>query len=807
MFKVNSKKAINKLVKSSLKEYKMRNIFTLITIVLSVSLIAGFAFFSSAVEETNRKELSLRQHVIYDEVNEAQIESIKQNTNVLYSRDFKRGKSFEVDDYILSPSYIEQNDSNFLKTSITYGTYPNSINEVLVYEEMLDKMGIEPKIGETVSFSFLDGTTEEFIISGLTKSETDTDVFPIYFSRDYAINGAQLKDVPFSLAVQIVDAENLSSDEFTNLIKTIGSDNNVELKDINPNNAFVSSLSFNSREIMILALLAIIVLFISVFVIYSIFYISVCERTRQFGQLRTIGMTKKQIKRMVRREGTILSIIGSIMGIIVGSLCAYSMRPKGFNLVEFIILTIAIICANLITVQLSISKPAKLAASVSPIEASKLSGYEKKSTMTNKLKRNLSPLGLSMISTRGNRKKSIMTIISLSIAGIIFMCASTFVSSASEEKYSRQSNMFAYGDFIIDISSNAIQVNKFGETGIKKDNPLSSHLIEKLTAIDNVKEVFAKENLDLTYSYNSETQDDIAVPFTKNDVSLIEKYLKEGNINYDDMVKNKEIIIVHNEIAKEIFGWDFKLHDTVHLKWYDGEKYVEDDFKIAGIMKNSSKFYNNSDMYKLAYGAGWFMMPKDLLTQMMIPDFNLNSKIIVSCNDYEKHYDDIETQITSITDSNPLLSLLPFKEELKHQKEQYAILYATFMGASLFVIAFSVINLINTLISNTMARKREFACLASIGATNKQIITMIIGEGLYFSVINLVTTLTIGTAASYIMIKIMILNGIRYVSYVFPLLYIIAYSAFVLIIPLVLSFIIAKIINKKSLIERLREVE
>ena len=807
MLKVNSKKTINKLVGSSLKQYKMRNIFTLITIILSVSLIAVFVFMQTAMEEKNRKDLAKRQHVIYHEVTEKQIENLSQHPQISFAKEFKQGQSFEVDDYILVPCYIEPSDSPMLTLDIKQGAYPQKINEVLVYDEMLIRMGIEPKVGQSVSISYLDGTTEEYVVSGLLTAEV-TDVFSLYFSKEYAVNGSQLKNIPFNLSAQIVDAEIMSSEEFLSTIRDIGANTGLERKNINENNAFVSSLSYSSQQIMIIVLISIAVLLVSVLVIYSIFYISISDRTRQFGQLRTLGITQKQIKRMIRKEGTILSLIGSAIGITIGAILIFSLKPQGFNISSFLVCTIAILFANYITVQISIAKPAKLAASVSPIEATRMSGYEAKtkSKQTKKLQRKLSPISLSVIGTKGNRKKSIMTMVSLCLAGIVFMISATFINSIDREAYSRQ-GYFSFGDFVLNFSQNAVNVNEHGQTGVQVQNPLSKQMLEHLKEIDSVKDVISFQNLSVKYSYNNMSENDISSPFSKKDVALIEQYVKEGTVDYDKMVRNKEVIIVHNDIVKEIFGWDFKLGDTVTLKWYNGLEYIEDEFTIGAILTDTNKLYKNKDMFKLSYPSGWFMLPEDLLSEMMVPDFNLNTKIVVSCNDYWSDYKNLEKEILSITEGHAIVKLSTFSEQLEHSAEQYNMLYFTFMGVALFVIAFSLISLLNTLISNTMARKSEFAALSAIGASNKQIRTMILGEGLYFAVINILTTTTLGTLIGCTIIKIANWNGVGYLIYKLPFLQLIGYSLFVLLVTFAISSVIAKIISKKSLVERLREIE
>lgn len=807
MLKVNSKKTINKLVSSGLKQYKMRNLFTLITIVLSVSLVAGLAFMQAALEETNRKELAERQHVIYHEVTEKQIEELSGNARVSAAKAFKQGQSFETDDYILFPSYMDPGDSPMLKLDIIQGTYPEKINEVLACDEMLVKMGIAPEVGQSVSITYLDGRTEEYVVSGLLKAQA-TDVFTLYFSKEYALNGSQLQEIPFDLAAQIAGTDKMGSEEFLSVIRDMGTNAGVARKNINENNAFVSSLSYSSQQIVMTVLISIAILLVSVLVIYSIFYISISDRTRQFGQLRTLGMTQKQIKRMVRKEGTILSLIGSAIGITVGAVFAFTLKPRGFNLAVFIVYAAAIFIANYITVQASIAKPAKLAACVSPIEAVRMNGDETRSKrkQTKKLQRKLNPLSLSMIAAKSNRKKSAMTIISLCLAGVVFMSAVTFLNSIDREEYSRQS-YFSFGDFVIDLSRNALTVNKHGQTGVQKQDPLSEKMMKELREINGVKEVIPLKNLSVEYTYNDVTEHDTAAAFTKEDIPLIENYIKEGAADYDTMVKNKEIIIVHNEIAKEIFGWDFQLGDRVHLKWYNGERYVEAAFTVGAVLKDTNTLYKNDDMFKLSYPASWFLFPEQLLGEMMIPDFNLTSKIVVSCDNYHNDYKEVEQSIRSLTESNPLINLSTFSEQLAHSEEQYNMFYLTFMGTALFIIAFSLINLLNTLISNTLSRKSEFAALSAIGASSKQIRTMILGEGLYFAAINILVTAVLGTITGFALVKIANWNGVDYLVYTLPWAQLIGYGLFVLLVTFMISSVIAKIISKKSLVERLREIE
>lgn len=64
--------------------------------------------------------------------------------------------------------------------------------------------------------------------------------------------------------------------------------------------------------------IAAVVILFSIVVIYNIFYVGMIQKVQEYGKLRAIGMTKKQMKQMIFREGMILSGISIPVGLIVG---------------------------------------------------------------------------------------------------------------------------------------------------------------------------------------------------------------------------------------------------------------------------------------------------------------------------------------------------------------------------------------------------------------------------------------------------------------------------------------------------------
>ena len=57
---------------------------------------------------------------------------------------------------------------------------------------------------------------------------------------------------------------------------------------------------------------------VSLFGIVNTLVLSTFERTRELGMLRAVGMTRRQVRRMVRHESVITALIGAGLGIALG---------------------------------------------------------------------------------------------------------------------------------------------------------------------------------------------------------------------------------------------------------------------------------------------------------------------------------------------------------------------------------------------------------------------------------------------------------------------------------------------------------
>jgi putative ABC transport system permease protein len=113
--------------------------------------------------------------------------------------------------------------------------------------------------------------------------------------------------------------------------------------------------------------------FVSVFGMINTLVLSVYERTREIGMLRAIGMTRRQVRRMIRQESVITALIGAAIGLPLGiflaalvnrALSEYDVRfsiPWG----QLVVLTIVAIVIGI----LAAIMPARRAAKLNPLEA------------------------------------------------------------------------------------------------------------------------------------------------------------------------------------------------------------------------------------------------------------------------------------------------------------------------------------------------------------------------------------------------------------------------------------------------------
>jgi len=112
---------------------------------------------------------------------------------------------------------------------------------------------------------------------------------------------------------------------------------------------------------------------ISLFGVVNTLVLSVFERTREIGMLRAVGMTRRQVRRMIRYESIVTALIGGALGIVVGVFLAILTTQALSD--QGIVLTIPwstigiFVIATILAGMLAAILPARRAARLNVLEA------------------------------------------------------------------------------------------------------------------------------------------------------------------------------------------------------------------------------------------------------------------------------------------------------------------------------------------------------------------------------------------------------------------------------------------------------
>lgn len=802
--RMNNRKITNKIIsymsRQSLKTSRMRNMFVMITIILASALLTGILAFAMGQEEQNRRELAHRQQVSFYNLTEEQVEALREDERLSFQIQVKTGVPAEIGSFNLLPCYVSELSDEIRVGSLEDGTLPQQDNEVAVCAAALRKMGLEPQVGSSVTFSFYDGSVETFTVSGIPEGSEEARQYTAFFSQGYAEHGSQLSSQPYEVYAKLRDIAYLSARECKELMYQIGWDQGIEREYVNPSKAFLDSLSPDAQILMLCALVGVVILLACALVIYGVFYLSVIGRIHQFGQLRTLGMTAKQMKRMVSREGGMLFVRSAPIGICVGTVVGYGLVPGGFsiyNMVTILIATFAIIYA---ITMISVHRPARIAATVSPMEALRYVPQDgMRRASGRRLCRRLTPMGLAAMNFSRNKKKAAITMLSLALGGILFMTAATYLSSFDQDGFARQGN-FKNAEFHIHYTQAAVALSESGSSGLQARTPMDEDMVMAILSLDGVKKVEQIKSFGVSYDFSLRDEyakNDTIYLMTEEETRGIGQYLEAGSADCDKLMSGDYILATDNRTVQEIYGWQFQPGDQITLHYYDGHKSAEKEVVILGIL---------SDSFVLEHSSleGWFIMPEQAILDWLEYD-TLNSGLLVSVDEAREAA--VEEALETLLAQRPELEMETLAERRVVYAQNANRIFGAISGLAVFIMMFSILSMMNTLITNIVTRRQELAMLESIGMGARQLRGMLLGESLLLVLVTVGVTMTAGTLCGYMLSRMLYRAGAFYMAFRFPTGLALAYGAVLTVVPILITLILMHRFAKDTLVERLRGME
>lgn len=849
---------LKKLTLKSLKLNKKRTIVTIIGIILSTALICAVAGMITSVQKTlinYAKSHSGNYHVCFKNIPNDELKYIKENKNVqnyFLSKNVGYGKLEKVENEYKPYIFVMEYDKKGLEqggVTLLEGRMPENSNEIVIPEHLIKSGRINYTIGEKITLNLgkrqtkdgleltqddalLTDESEETESSSKSKSETE-DLEEIVDTKEHTYTivgiiersnykGIEGFSAPGYTAISYMDNENDINTANISVLYSNLKDFQKKTEDIKSiiekNIGSSVTVSYNSSLIdyeggvsdttmaslySVGAVVIVIIILSSVFVIRNSFSISVSEKTKQYGMLSSIGATKKQIKKSVLYEGFYIGIIGIPLGILCGMLAVVillqvvnvllgdSLNEKCVFSIPILAIIVSIIISA-ITIYLSCILPARRASKISPIEAIRGNDDIKikaKKVKTSKITKKLFGIGgvIASKNLKRNKKKYRTTVISLVVSISIFISLSSFLD------YGGKIVNVYYKDLGYDISVYDGTVENYNEI-TKLDNVEEysySYMTEGSVDINKYGSEFGKR-----IAEDSEETNSITIVLINND--YFKKFIEHLGIqstNYKDIAILEDDTYEYID-EKTVFEnyYSLKTGDSIDITLTNGEKRT---------VKISKKTDERPMGYKNVYSNGGYLFVSEDFIQDKTDEknFHVGSLVIKSQNP-----DELENEINNLKKTNNLYSKLYINNISKYVEENQKIilLISIFLYGFIAVITLiGVTNIFNTITTNMILRSKEFANLKSVGMTTKEFNRMIRLESILYGLKSLLIGIPLGLIGSYC-----IYNGIAKgldFGYILPLKSIIIAIIFVfIIVGLTMKYSLNKI-NKQNIIETIRE--
>lgn len=782
------------LAKKELLARRLSSALSLAAIAFAATLALTITLYLTGTQIQQEKILGNMQHVMYMDILPEQLQAIGADERVEMCVPYKPlDTEFEMDGVKFSLVYYESVPAGIQTYTVSEGRPPEAYNEIVVDKSLMDALGQESVLGEELTLD-LNGRNETFLISGYTDDAYSMLTHPVRVSQSFADQSPEMSSVPYTALVRLHDASEMPSATFSTTVYQIALDYGVARANVNINGTFETSLQSGNTALYVIVLLAIMIAVACGIVIYSIFYLSVSSSTQRLGQYLTIGMTKKQMRGLIRREGFLLTLLALPVSLVVSAGIAWLILPDGWSMTNYLLLCgITVVCATVV-VQISVGKPAAVAAKLPPVEALRGNLAEEETTKRHKSSQdNLTIFRLARIFGNAGGKKWIFTTLSLAFSGILFMTAATWMASWDDEAYSRQ-NGFQDNEYHISYLYDHSYPKTYGTTEMQLTGHLSEELYQQISAIPHVEHVAVEHSAFANISYQGASFLQSFYPLTADS----EEYFSleaEGNNSYDYLSEHDGILITNSTFSESINGIDFQPGDTVTLHYFDGEEHTV-ELEIAAVSEEYVDAGNDRPTFCMA----------DTTMQKLWNGMNTASMFYITADNYMEYGAAVEEEIRSIVEQYDDLSLWTLREQsledssaIRQQKQQI-------YGISILLILFSIFNLINTVISGFATRKREFSVLESLGMEQRQLRKMLFCESIIQMLPSLILTFSVGTLAGFALIQFL-RHSATYLQYTFPIMAEIFYLLALLGLPLILTAGCLRTQEKIPLVERIRYVE
>lgn len=873
LFSNNNTEVIKRLSKRYFKKNRIRNLAAILAIMLTAFLftsITSLVFsMSSSIQLSMQMQKGSKADGDIRYLTEEQYQEL-QDSDFIKEAGCRRfiGFASNASGHMVEINYADQIQQELTFCTPTHGKAPKKANEIATTDRALEALGVKAKVGETVPVEFaLRGKTYQYemVVSGWWEAANDTgslmivseqflkdnpDLFINTYAKDREIAGTYMADV-------VLKDKRYIQKQLQEFALSVGG----EPEQMNADNYIACSQNQVGNAMLQPGMMMSAIVFVLLFVvsgyllIYNIFDISVMQDVRQYGLLRTIGTSTRQIKKIVNRQAVWLTLIGLPLGLIFGFLVSKMLLPvvmkffqaNSLNAMKVSVSPFIFLIASvftIFTVIISTRKPAKKAAKISPLEAIRYTGQENKKTKKTKRTHGAKLSYMAFSNLGRNKRRSVFIVLSMLLCIVLFNSIIVITQSMDEEKWISRSTKT---DFTV---YNSVAVNGVSPFQYREDGLPAS-------VVDLINQQQGVEKERILYR-NTRDDSDLTVDYKFDDLVCVHEEMEEDSISksYEDGSFLRVVPGTEDGYFGNVFGVSEAFWEDVTI--YEGEnnpdilkeKMKSGDYVIVGtiIDRLTGEAEEETTLEKQLQVGDSITFLKDGKEEKT---YTILAKATVVATEYETNagangarYIGGDAPFLYMSDTKfkelyeePTIFSYSFDAE-QGEKENLEGLLADFTGENTSVaytstrllqeqlasnrnivllvggmigviLAFAgLINFTNMMVTNIITRRHEFAAMQSIGMTNRQLRRLIIDEGLYYAVgADVIGGLLAAILGMMVLKNVLNSPSMWYFTLRFTLVPALFIAAIYLILAAIIPVVVLHFFNKGSVVERLRTVQ
>ena len=515
----------------------------------------------------------------------------------------------------------------------------------------------------------------------------------------------------------------------------------------------------------------------------NILYVSVLQRVHEFAQLRAIGATYQQIKSVVKKERDKIAKPCIVLGTVIGFLVNIVLPLHFYWIPSIVCAVISGIFIWIITA-LAFQAPAKMAASTSPIEAQHTQATNYFRSVG--AKRKLTPIRIGWMYCRANRKKAAYTFLSLIMSGILMFGVFSILNAINPERLASQPYQ-GNSDVFVLLNSTADEESTYD---LMKSTPFTEEQKQKLYNISGVKDVYELYMLDGILTNSEGEKFELSIENAVNPETFKNEIVEGMQPSHE--LQNGAIPVAINRQSPYYQKLNMQLQVGDYLPYIIDTGYGRKEVELV-----VSGFVENSDTGLVIYTSGENMkslseMNCTLAWYICLDD---NGKDVATEIIKEIFIDDDRVDVSVLADD-----VMALEDYFHNAKVIITVLVV-------LISLFSFINMLNTSITNAIARRHDYALLEATGMTKLQLRKVQQSESFIYLVGSFIGSCILGIPIGLLLCtQISKIPGLSYFEYHFPVLFVFLYLAAVVMVYHVVSVYQKKSLQQHSIIERIRTI-